>query len=140
MNQAQSSNNNQVTPVSAGKSGWGWSILWLSVLMVCGGTVTYAVRFLATVPPLPNCKEISTISADGERLYCAHKAASSGSLDQLWGAVELVESWSSSHPLYSEAQRLMGQWSQSILVRARQQMNMGNMSSAVATEMRYGRR
>ncbi len=133
MNQDQSSNNKKLAHYRDRKSSWEWSLLCMTVLMVCGGAGVYAVRFLATVPPPPNCKEISTISADGERLYCAHKAASTGSLDQLWGALELVESWSSSHPLYAEAQRLMGQWSQAILVQARQQMHMGNMSSAVAT-------
>jgi len=133
MNQAQSSNNKKIAPIGEGKGGWGWSILWVTVLMVCGGTGVYAVKFLATVPPLPNCKEITTLSADGERLYCAHNAASTGSLDQLWASIELVESWSSSHPLYAEAQRLMGQWSQAILVQARQEMHMGNMQSAVAT-------
>jgi len=102
------------------------------VLLLLGGTTVVGLFLLTTLPPPPNCQQLSQFSADSERLYCAQLAAQSGKLDQLVAAMHMVQYWPEDHPLYSEAQRLMGQWSQAILNLARQKINQGDLKGAIA--------
>ncbi|MBE9152536.1 hypothetical protein, partial [Coleofasciculus sp. LEGE 07092] len=110
---------------------WRWSLLWLTVLSIVGGTVTLGVLFLTQLPPPVDCQRISPLSADGERLYCAQLAAESGDLDKLVTAITLVQHWPRTHPLYSEAQRMLEEWSEVILNIAQQKINQGDQSNAV---------
>lgn len=110
---------------------WRWSLLWLSILCVLGGTLVSGLLLLTKLPPPIDCRNISPLSADGNRLYCARLAAESGKLDQLVGAIKLVQDWPSNHPLYPEAQRMMKDWSGEILRLAQQKINQGNESEAV---------
>jgi hypothetical protein len=110
---------------------WRWWLLWLSILSILGATATTGVLFLAKLPPPIDCRRISALSADGDRLYCAQRAAESGKLDQLVAAIALVQHWAPNHALYSEAQRMMGEWSQMILDIAQQKINQGDRSGAI---------
>jgi hypothetical protein len=112
---------------------WRWSLLWLSLLLICGGTGAVAILWLATVPPPPNCQQISPLAADAERLYCAQQSAQSGKLEALVAGVQLVSNWPSAHPLYPEGQRFMEQWSKSILAIAGQKINQSDLKGAIAT-------
>ncbi len=47
-------------------------------------------------------------------------------------AMSLVKDWPENHPLYLEAQRMMGEWSQKMMAIARQKINEGDRSAAVA--------
>ena len=111
---------------------WRWTLLWVSVFSIMGVAVTSGVLLLTKLPPPINCRRISALSADGDRLYCARTAASSGKLDQLVAAIGLVEHWPSGHPLYPEAQRQMKAWSQAILDLAQQNIHEGNPLEAIA--------
>lgn len=110
---------------------WQWSLLWLIVLSLIGGTVVSGILFLTRLPPPTDCRRISPLSADGERLYCAQLAANSGEIDQLVAAMTLVQHWPSTHPLYTEAQRLLKEWSEVILDIAQQRINQGDQTEAV---------
>lgn len=107
-----------------------WSLLWLSIFSLLGVTVTSGVLLLTQLPPPINCQEISPLSADGDRLYCAHLATQSKKLEPFVAAVTLVQDWPSSHPLYPEAQRLLEEWSKNILEIAQQKVNQGKYSEA----------
>ena len=109
-----------------------WSLLWLSVILVLGGTGVIGVLLLTMLPPAPNCQSISPLAADAERLYCAQLAAQSGKLDKLLAAMKLVQGWSVNHPLYNEAQRLKEEWSRDILAIARQHIKQGDIQTAIA--------
>ncbi len=111
---------------------WRWWLLWLSILSILGVTVASGVLLLTKLPPPINCQEISPLSADGDRLYCAQLAAESGKLEQLVAAIALVQHWSNQHPLYPEAQRMMEQWSNQILKLAQQKVNQGDPSGGIA--------
>ncbi|HEY9834201.1 MAG TPA: hypothetical protein V6D26_26860 [Stenomitos sp.] len=111
---------------------WRWTLLWLSVLSIMGVAVTAGVLLLTKLPPPVDCRRISTLSADGDRLYCARAAAESGKLEQLVAAIGLVQHWPSGHPLYPEAQRQMKAWSQAILDLAQQKIHEGNPLEAIA--------
>ncbi|GAB4204255.1 MAG: hypothetical protein Fur006_59280 [Coleofasciculaceae cyanobacterium] len=87
---------------------------------------------LTKLPPPIDCRGISPLSADGDRLYCAREAAESGKLEQLVTAIQLVQHWPPQHPLYPEAQRQMTAWSKAILGLAQQKIHEGNPSEAIA--------
>jgi len=110
---------------------WRWWLLWLSILSILGVTVTSGVLFLTQLPPPIDCRKISALSVDGDRLFCAQRAAESGKLEQLVAAIAVVQHWPPNHPLYSEAQRMMGQWSKMILDLAQQKINQGDRIGAL---------
>ncbi len=112
---------------------WNWSLLWLTVLSLLGGTLASGLLLLTKLPPPTNCQRISPLSPDSERLYCAQLAAESGKLEPLVTAIRLVQHWPREHPLYSEAQRLTQEWSKMILEIAQKQINQGDSSGAVKT-------
>ena len=111
---------------------WRWMLLWLSIFSIMGVAVTSGVVLLTKLPPPIDCRKISVLSADGDRLYCAQRAAESGTLDQLVAAIRLVQQWPSQHPLYPEAQRQMTAWSKAILNLAQQKIYEGKPSNAIA--------
>lgn len=111
---------------------WRWMLLWLSLVSFMGVAVTCGVLLLTKLPPPIDCRKISALSADGDRLYCAQREAESGKLDQLVAALRLVQHWPKEHPLYPEAQRQMTAWSKAILNLAQQKIRQGNPSSAIA--------
>lgn len=107
-------------------------MLWLSIISIMGVAVTSGVLLLTKLPPPIDCRRISALSADGDRLYCAQRTAESGKLEQLVAAIQLVQHWPSGHPLYPEAQRQMAAWSKAILNLAQQQLHEGNPVNAIA--------
>lgn len=111
---------------------WRWTLLWLSIFSIMGVAVTAGVLLLTQLPPPIDCRKISPLSADGDRLYCAQRAAESGKLEQLVAAIRLVQNWPSQHPLYPEAQRQMSAWSRVILDLAQQKILQGTPSDAIA--------
>jgi soluble cytochrome b562 len=111
---------------------WRWMLLWLGLCSIMGVAVASGVLLLTKLPPPIDCRRISPLSADGDRLYCAREAAESGKLEQLVTAIQLVQHWPPQHPLYPEAQRQMTAWSKAILGLAQQKIHEGNPSEAIA--------
>ena len=111
---------------------WRWMLLWLGLCSIMGVAVASGVLLLTKLPPPIDCRRISPLSADGDRLYCARAAAESGKLEQLVTAIQLVQHWPPQHPLYPEAQRQMTAWSKVILGLAQQKIHEGNPSEAIA--------
>lgn len=111
---------------------WRWMLLWLGICSIMGMAVALGVLLLTKLPPPIDCRRISPLSADGDRLYCAQRAAESGQLEQLVAAIGLVQHWPSQHPLYPEARRQMTAWSKAILDLAQQKIHEGNPSDAIA--------
>ncbi|MGP1385216.1 MAG: hypothetical protein ACTS2F_16755 [Thainema sp.] len=110
----------------------GW---FLSAAMICGaaGAVTIgAVVWLVSLPPAADCQKITSLSSDRERLQCAQMAAQSGDLNELIAGLELVENWTTEHPLYQESRTWLGDWSESILDVAQDRMNQGDFEGAIA--------
>ena len=97
-----------------------------------GVTGAAAFLWLLTMPPPPNCQQLSPLAADGERLYCAQQAAKSGKLEQLESAIALVQAWPKEHPLYSQGQHLIGEWSKAMLGFARAKIELGDLKGALA--------
>jgi len=122
----------RVLPSDEGKrTFWQWQLIWLSLLVGFGVTGAAAFLWLLTMPPPPNCQQLSPLAADGERLYCAQQAAKSGKLEQLESAIALVQAWPKEHPLYSQGQHLIGEWSKAMLGFARAKIEQGDLKGAL---------
>ena len=118
-------------PTEGKRTFWQWQLIWLSLLVGFGVTGAAAFLWLLTMPPPPNCQQLSPLAADGERLYCAQQAAKSGKLEQLESAMTLVQAWPKEHPLYSQGQHLIGEWSKAILGFARAKIEVGDLKGAL---------
>ena len=113
------------------KGFWGWQLLWLVVLLGFSTMGTGALLWLLTTPPPTRCEEISPLSVDGDRLYCADQAAQSGELDNIQGAFALIKSWPATHPLQPQAQQMMQQWSRLLIARANEKIDQGDLQGAI---------
>jgi hypothetical protein len=111
---------------------WKWQLIWLSALGVFGGTAGVAFLWLSHVPPAVNCREISTWSTDSDRLFCAQEAARSGKAEAILDGIKLVKGWSSEHPLYGQSQALLQDWSNALLILARDRVAQRDVNGAVA--------
>jgi hypothetical protein len=108
-----------------------WLLLWLSTVSIVGLVLASGALLLMKLPPPINCKNISPLASDGDRLDCAQRAADSGNLEPLVAAITLVQPWLPEHPLYPEAQRRTKVWSEAILRLAQQQIRQGNHQEAI---------
>jgi hypothetical protein len=108
-----------------------WSLLWLGVFSILGVSVVSGLLLLTKLPPPVNCKQISSLSPEADRLYCAQVTAKSGKLEQLLTAIKLIQYVSADHPLYAESQRLLKEWSLAILQMTRQKITQGDLLAAV---------
>ncbi len=117
------------------KKGGYWPLLffWFNVLLIVGGSASLGILWLTKLPPQVDCRELSPLAADSDRLFCVQKAAESGELASLAQAINLVAPWQQNHPLYPEAQRLLGTWSGEVLKMAREKISRGQFETAVAT-------
>jgi len=111
---------------------WRWSFLWVGAFFVAGGIGTGALLWLTNLPPAPDCQKITSLSLDMERLYCAREAAQSGKAADLIVGLELVSGWTADQPLYSDAQELLGDWSNALFALARTNVEQGNLKDALA--------
>jgi hypothetical protein len=113
---------------------WEWALIGLvAVAGTFGGIGTAAVLWLSSLPEMPKCEDVTLRSLDVQRLFCAQEAAHSGRLSDLVAGIHLLQNWESDHPLKQEAQRLISNWSDSILTIAQTQINQNDMKGAVAT-------
>ncbi len=110
-----------------------WSIFWAILAAMVGGTGITSYLLLIAVPPTSNCRNISPLSTDSERLYCAQVGAETKEVPKLRAAVGLVRGWTDSHPLYGEAQRLLKSWSQDLMRIGTKQLNEGQIDRAITT-------
>lgn len=110
---------------------WLWLFLGLGVSCGLGAVATIAFQQLTALPPTTNCQDMSPLSPDIDRLYCAQDAARSGELTDLMTSLAVVDQWTPAHPLYAEAQRWMTEWSTSVLTIAQQKIHQYDFESAI---------
>ena len=131
-----------VSTVRQRLAGLVWPLVWMGILLTAGGVSLRAVSVMTQNPPLPDCTQVSSglLGSDSERLLCARASVQSGSAQALIEAIELVEPWSSTHPLYDEANRLMNRWSQALLSELETMGQRGNIRRARALAERIPER
>ena len=118
-----------LSPIAAA---WKWQLICLGILATAGGTAIAAFIWLSKVPPAVECKQISTWSAESERLFCAQQSAGSGKPEQILEAIRLVKDWTPEHPLYGQAQRLIQDWSNALLILARDRVTQKDLKGGIA--------
>ncbi|ACK73533.1 conserved hypothetical protein [Gloeothece citriformis PCC 7424] len=111
-----------------------WRV-WAAILVVVSGTVGFtATSLLLKLPQTPNCPRIFwPIASASMRLYCAQLEAQKKTVDSLLKAIELVEALPGNHPLRTEINRNVEEWSLDILSIAEEEFQKGELEKAIAT-------
>lgn len=110
---------------------WRWMLLGLTACGVSGGMAISALISLLSLPPAPDCQNLTTLSPDMERLYCAQEAARTGELPHLLAGLDVLGQWTPAHPLYNEAQRSLKDWSTQVLAIARRKVADSDLKGAL---------
>ncbi|MER3432367.1 MAG: hypothetical protein C4288_02795 [Leptolyngbya sp. ERB_1_1] len=111
---------------------WKWQLIWLGILGVFGGTGAIAFLWLSKVPPAVDCKKITAVSLESEQLFCAQQAAQSGNADQIVTSIKLVKDWTPDHLLYGQSRSLLQDWSNALLILARERVTQRDLKGGVA--------
>ena len=109
-----------------------WSIPLVIVTACFSGVSIFAFRWMTSLPPTPNCQELSALSSDLERLHCAHLAAESGEIDDLIAGLDLVRPWTREHQLFWKAESMMKRWSKDVLAIAEATLYSQGLDDAIA--------
>lgn len=91
----------------------------------------WAMAWLTRIPPLPDCEDVTKVSADGDRLLCAQTALRTGGAKNLIQAVQLTANYSQTHPLYAETQPVLLESSERLLEKAIEKMHAGDLTTAI---------
>jgi hypothetical protein len=109
-----------------------WFVIWFGLIAFSGGTSAAAFVWLSTLPPLPDCQKLPPLAADADLLYCTEQQVHTTDLDSLRKGIDLIEPWSSDHPLYAKSQILMAEWSKAVMAIARKKFNRNDLAGAIA--------
>ncbi len=131
-NQSKALVNFVYPPVARYVSKRRWNFILTGIIALTVGTGGAAVWWLSKVPPIADCGKISNWSPDHERLYCLQIAAQSGNPDDLLKGLDFVKDWSSTHPLYGQASPSMIQWSEQLMILARDRNDRQDLDGAIA--------
>jgi hypothetical protein len=109
-----------------------WTFILGSIITIALGTAGGAVWWLTKTPPAVQCDKIATWSTDSERLDCAQIAADTGNPEKILNSIALVEDWEMGHPMYKRAQRSLQQWTEQLLIVARDKLEKQDLDGAIA--------
>jgi hypothetical protein len=87
--------------------------------------------WLTRIPPVPNCDQITPLSAARDMLYCARQQAHSGEAKDLKQAVMLTVNWPETALDYQEAAEVLKTASEQILVLANRWAQAGKVEAAL---------
>ncbi|MGB3655596.1 MAG: chromosome segregation ATPase [Rivularia sp. (in: cyanobacteria)] len=108
-------------------------VLWAFLLAFIPGTVGFmAMGILLKLPSAPNCPSIFwPLASASVRIHCAELAASKDTVKDLLQAIDLVKKLPQNHPLRSEIDRYVEDWSRSILQLADESFQAGRLEEAI---------
>jgi hypothetical protein len=110
-------------------------VLWTVLLALVPGSIGFiSMAMLLKLPSAPNCPSIFwPLASASVRLHCAQLAASKQTVNDLLQAITLLKQLPENHPLRSEINRNLEEWSRSILQLADQSFQSGKLDEAIAT-------
>lgn len=110
-------------------------VLWVFLLtLVPGAIALMSMGMLLKLPSAPNCPSIFwPLASASMRLNCAQLAASKQTVKDLLQAIALVKELPLNHPLRTEIDHFLQQWSGDILQLAEQSFQAGKLDEAIAT-------
>ena len=91
----------------------GWALLWLT-----------------RIPPVPDCDRISPFHSSRDLLYCASTQARTGDPNSLIQSVHLTADWPKPHSHYDDAEKILKDASEQILVLANRLAQEGKLDQA----------
>ena len=108
-------------------------VLWAFLLAFVPGTIGFmAMGILFKLPSAPNCPSIFwPLASASVRMHCAQLAASKDTVKDLLQAIDLVNKLPQNHPLRSEIDRSVEDWSRDILQLADQSFQAGRLEEAI---------
>lgn len=108
-------------------------ILWAFLLAFVPGTIGFmAMAILLKLPSAPNCPSIFwPLASASVRMHCAQVAASKETVKDLLQAIDLVKNLPQNHPLRSQIDRYVEDWSSGILQLADQSFQAGRLEEAI---------
>jgi hypothetical protein len=113
-----------------------WSSSWpmglLAGTIAAGNLTLLAFDQLVTLPPEPDCTDGASPNSARDQLTCWQTAIATGDLQARQTAVAEVSRWPVSHPLFSEGQDLLEQWSHTALQEAQQAVTADDWGTAIA--------
>jgi hypothetical protein len=117
---------------------WHFSLSWqfwaVFILLISSGVGVAAVALLLKLPAVPNCPATFWPAASASmRLYCAQVAANKQTAENLLEAIALVNDLPEDHPLRSEINRNIEQWSLDILKICEEKFQAGELDQAIKT-------
>ncbi|MFZ4640041.1 MAG: hypothetical protein ACOYMP_06545 [Nodosilinea sp.] len=95
--------------------------------LFCG----WALMWLTRIPPLPNCDQITPFSSARDMLYCAKEQAYTGEPNNLKQAVMLTVNWPKTAVDYKEANEVLKDASEQMLVLANRWTQAGKIEAAL---------
>ena len=108
-----------------------WMALAFAGYCATGGTALIALLSIVNVPAEVDCETAPQPTSDRVALTCLQTAIASGDPEAILTALDLVGSWGQSHPLYNEAQGLLGSWSATVLLNAQHHQADGQLAKAI---------
>lgn len=114
-----------------------WQIICLTLALFCGGVGFAATSVLLKVPTQANCARWSLLFGSAtNRFACAQLEAEENTVDGLLNAIALLSELPEDHPLQSQINGYISQWSEQILILAENQLNQGNINEAITITKR----
>jgi hypothetical protein len=102
------------------------------IVLFSGGVGFIAIALLLKLPAVPNCPATFWPTASASmRLYCAQLAANKQTAEDLLQAIALVEALPADHPMRTEINRHIEQWSLDILKIGEQKFQAGKLTEAI---------
>ncbi|MBD2425779.1 hypothetical protein [Phormidium sp. FACHB-1136] len=111
--------------------GWLWPTLWMVLLAGSGLFCGWALLWLTRIPPLPDCDNITPFHSSSDMLYCAKAQARTGEPNNLTQAVLLTVNWPATDANYEDAQAILKDASEQILVLSNRWAQAGRLEDAV---------
>jgi hypothetical protein len=109
---------------------WIWLLLWVVLLTGSGVFCGWALLWLTRIPPVPDCDRITPFHAARDLLYCAEVQARTGDPNNLIQSVHLTADWPKTQSHYEDAQEILKDASEQILVLANRWAQEGKLDKA----------
>jgi hypothetical protein len=109
---------------------WVWLLLWVMLLTGSGIFCGWALLWLTRIPPVPDCDRITPFHAARDLLYCAESQARTGEPNNLIQSVHLTADWPKTHSHYEDAQEILKDASEQILVLSNRWAQAGKLDKA----------
>ncbi|MGB3201519.1 MAG: hypothetical protein WBA99_11480 [Nodosilinea sp.] len=110
---------------------WFWLTLWVLLLTGSGLFCGWALMWLTRIPPLPDCDQVTPFHSESDLLYCAQAQARTGEPNSLVQSVLLTADWPKTDSKYDEAQAVLEDSSEQILVLANRWAQAGKLDDAI---------